>query len=139
VALNKALKISPTYGPALNNFGLVHRRQGRNQDAEDVYKKAIEHNRFLDHPRVNLGQLYLKQGKEEKAIEQFSGALRVNSYNTIALANLGAYHLKAHELDKAYTFLYRAENVDPEYALAHKYLGMIYQMRDKPRRAVEHL
>jgi tetratricopeptide (TPR) repeat protein len=71
-SLNAALAIDPGFAPALNQVGLLRRRQGRFHEAEEAYLAAIAASPGYALPHYNLGvlnELYLQ--KLESALENF--------------------------------------------------------------------
>jgi protein O-GlcNAc transferase len=139
----RALDVAPKYGAAHSNLGLIYRRMNKLGLAEEHYLKAIEYEPRLDAAYINLAQLYVRQEKTEEALEQFRKAVRTNlrNPNPIALVNLGVYHFNEKEVHKALALYRRALAVDPDYALAHKYVGSIYVLPefDRPDLAAHHL
>ncbi|MCG8449836.1 MAG: tetratricopeptide repeat protein [Pirellulales bacterium] len=139
----RALRVAPKLGILHNNLGLIYRRTDQLELAEKHYKLAIEYDPRQDAPHVNLAQLYRKQGKEEESISQFRAAIKASPYypNPIALANLGVYHFNKQEIREALTLYVKALQVDPDYALVHRYIASIYSMPDyfQPQRIIYHL
>jgi tetratricopeptide (TPR) repeat protein len=64
---NKALEISPSYVPALNNIGVIYLKQGGDQKALVAFEKANVASKFSKTPRYNLSRLYLIYGLAEQA------------------------------------------------------------------------
>lgn len=75
----------------------------------------------------------------ELRIEEFRAALRANPRRPIALADLGTWHLRAGNLAEAQALLGRAVLVKPEYALAHKHLGLVHEARGDDARGLHRL
>ena len=128
----RALGVAPKFAPALASLGLIYRRMDKLDLAEEHYKKAIEQNPGLDTAYVNLAQLYVRQGKSAEAIEQFRNAVKARPQfpNPVALVNLGVHHFNRKEVKEASWFYRRALQVDPDYALAHRYVASIYALPD---------
>ncbi len=139
----QALKVAPKFGTLHNNLGLIYRRTDQEELAEKHYKLAIEYEPKRDAAYVNLAQLYRLQGKEAESIELFREAIRATPYrpSAIALANLGVHHFNLKETRKALTFYLKALQVDPDYALVHRYVAAIFSMPEfsRPERAIYHL
>ncbi|MCO4753568.1 MAG: hypothetical protein KC478_03755, partial [Bacteriovoracaceae bacterium] len=68
---NKALEFKSNFAPALNNIGLMYRKEGQDQKAEVAFSKAVKSANFSKTPRFNLAQLYLDYGLYNDAIKQF--------------------------------------------------------------------
>ena len=139
----RALKVAPTYAPVHNNVGLIYRRMDKLDLAEEHYKKALEHNPRLSEAQINLAQLYRRQGREEEAIEAFQEAVQARPYwpNPIALANLGVHYYNCQEPRKALAYYRRALQVNPDYAMVHRYVASIYAIPEfyQPNLIVYHL
>ena len=139
----RALKVAPTYGPLHNNLGLIHRRMDKLDLAEKHYKQALEYSPHLSEAYVNLAQLYRRQGKEEEAIDSFQKAVEAVPYwpDPIASANLGVHYYNRQEPKKALAHYLKALQVNPDYALVHRYVASIYAMPEfnRPDLIVYHL
>jgi len=135
----RALEISPKFAVVYNNLGRIYRKRGDEEKAAEMYARAIEYGPRFDAPHVNRAQLLLGQGREEEAVEEFREAARLNPFNYIALANLGVRAYKEEDLPRARAFFQRALRVREDYALAHKYLGLIHAQQAQPRAAARHL
>ncbi|MBW2667272.1 MAG: tetratricopeptide repeat protein, partial [Deltaproteobacteria bacterium] len=135
----RALEMSPKFAAAYNNLGRIHRKQGEDEAAFEMYERAIEYSPRFDAAYVNRAQLLLASGREGEAIEAFREAMRANPFNYIALANLGVHNFKDGSLRKAAVLFGRAIRIREDYALAHKYLGLLYAEFDEPAASVRHL
>lgn len=65
----RAAEIDDNFGEAWNNLGKVLEAQGKPQEAEAAYTKAISILTYLtpEFPAYNLGAMYLKQGRAKEA------------------------------------------------------------------------
>jgi arylsulfatase A-like enzyme/tetratricopeptide (TPR) repeat protein len=135
----RALEMSPKFAAAYNNLGRIHRKRGDDETAFEMYDRAIEYAPRFDAAHVNRAQLLLASGREDEAIDAFREALRANPFNYIALANLGVREFKDGALRKSAALFARAIRVREDYALAHKYLGLLYAEFDDPAASVRHL
>ena len=87
----------------------------------------------------NYAQLLLAAGREDEALEQFRVAARLNPYNYIAVANLGVKAFKDRKLRAAVVLFDRAIRVRADYAMGHKYLGLLRAELDQPEASIRHL
>ncbi len=131
--------INPKFALALNNLGLIYRQQRKLDEAEETYQKAIESAPRLAAPRINLAQLLLEKNDETGAGVQFLKAVQANRNNVLALTNLATYYYRREKVAQASRLYRRAVRLKPDYAMAHKYLGLIYASVDRPRASVRHL
>jgi Tfp pilus assembly protein PilF len=104
-----------------------------------MYQQAMEYAPRFEVPHVNYAQLLLAAGREDEALQQFRIAARLNPYNYIALANLGVKAYKDQDLQTAVVFFDRAIRVHAEYAMGHKYLGLVRAQLDQPDASARHL
>lgn len=75
---NKSLEVKANYAPALNNIGVIYKRNGQDQKAHVAFDKANKSSRFAKTPRYNLAYLYLHNGIAEKSFTLFSSLLSEN-------------------------------------------------------------
>ena len=135
----QVLTINPKFAMALNNLGLIYRQQSKLDEAEETYRKAIEAAPRMVAPRINLAQLLLEKNDEAGAAVQFLEAVQGNRNDVLALTNLATYYYRRQKLAEASRLYRRAVWLKPDYAMAHKYLGLIYASVDRPRGSVRHL
>jgi Flp pilus assembly protein TadD len=87
-ALNTVLSAAPDDFRALNLLGIVRAQQGRESDAEKLFKRALELKADFASAHVSLGMLYVQMSKPDDAIPQFEEALRIDSARSDALSAL---------------------------------------------------
>jgi len=78
-SLTDALIIDPTYAPALNQLGMLLRRQGKFSESENAYLRAIEADAGYALPHYNLGvlnELYLQ--RLDVALQHFEQYQTIN-------------------------------------------------------------
>ena len=137
----RALSINPNFPAALNNLGLIYRDQGNLEEAEQSFRKAIEIAPRLSGPHINLAKMLLDKDDEAGAGAQYLAAVRGNRNDVRALTNLATFHFRQKRLARAGPLYRRAVMLQPDYALAHKYLGLIYASVQPPRplNSIRHL
>ncbi|MFX1237840.1 MAG: tetratricopeptide repeat protein [Promethearchaeota archaeon] len=74
----KAIKIDAGYVDAYDNLGLVYRKLGILDEAEDCYKKSIQLYPDGIVARVNLGVVYRKRKDYMNAIKQYAEIKRID-------------------------------------------------------------
>ncbi|MEL7036073.1 MAG: CHAT domain-containing tetratricopeptide repeat protein, partial [Cyanobacteria bacterium J06592_8] len=92
----------PDVAISLNNLAVLYNSQGRYEEAEPLYKQALEMNQKLlgpEHPDVaislnNLALLYYSQGRYEQAINFLSQGLDVEEQNLNVLLATGSERQK---------------------------------------------
>ncbi len=96
---NKALEFQPNFAPALNNIGLMYRKEGNDQKAEVAFSKAVKNSNFSKTPRFNLAQLYLDYGLFNDAIKEFK--VLEDSKDVDVFAGLGSAYLMAGDYENS--------------------------------------
>lgn len=82
--LNKILKIAPGEAAALNLLGTIRAKQGRLDEAESLFARAVRGDGRLTSARMNLAFLYLLKGEPEKSASELKEVLRQEPGNTEA-------------------------------------------------------
>ncbi len=73
---NKALELSSSYTPALNNIGVLYYNQGQHQKSLVAFERANKASRFSKTPRLNLAKIYLSYGLADQAFPLVNGLLK---------------------------------------------------------------
>lgn len=127
---NKALGIDDKYTPAINNFGVLYLRQGKEQLAMEAFKKASEVNSFSLTPMFNLAHLYLKYGAMDKAYRILIVLHNKNKNDVDVLSALASYNLMVGNPKNAVAFYNNIDNdhmkrpdIAINYAYALKQVG----------------
>jgi Tfp pilus assembly protein PilF len=123
----KALRIKPSYYPALNNLGAVYERQGRHTQAEEMLIKAIGVNPDNGEAYVNLGHSFYEEGRYADAVTRLEEGLKRSPNSATGLFFLGSAELKLGNLGAAESDLKRACALDPQgLPAAHLQLANAY-------------
>jgi tetratricopeptide (TPR) repeat protein len=91
------------------------RRDGRSDEAIDLYRSSIEYS--ADFPDVwnNLGLLLLERGEPDKAISAFSMASELNPTDPRPITNIGITNLRVGWAEDAIDDFHRALEITPSY------------------------
>lgn len=128
-------------------FGLAREseREGRRDEAKDLYRRVLAVNPGHVRARNNLGVLLDREGDPEAALEHFHTALQYNSENPDVLANLGAalgslgrYEEAERELRKALRLEPNRPDVRTNLGLLHLRKGLYAQAESGLRWVCEH-
>lgn len=106
------------------------------EEAERLYRRAIEIEPDLAIAYTNLGNLHFRRGEEDAAVALYEAALLRDAAQPEARYNLGYVSLERGKPDVAAGHFEAAIAVDPRFADAHFYLAMAYEslgQRDKAR------
>ncbi|MCK5884118.1 MAG: hypothetical protein KAG61_10530 [Bacteriovoracaceae bacterium] len=127
---NKALGVQSKYAPAINNFGVLYLRQGKDQLAIEAFKKASKINSFSLTPMFNLAHLYLKYGALNKAYNILHVLYKKNKNDVDVLSALGSYNLMLGNAKNAVGFFKKIDeshlkraDIALNYAYALKKIG----------------
>ena len=137
--LKKAIELKPDYSDAYNYLGFVYFRQGKVNEAIQVYNKALENLLYLNpqDAHLNLGVAYLSLKQYEKAKAQFEEAIRLVPDFAAAYHSLGKTYEGLGQYDKARTSYEKAVEFNPDYAEAYLSLGKLLYRSGERQKAIE--
>lgn len=79
-AYRASLAVKPDQPDVLYNLAIIHKSQGKNQEAVAELEKAIKLNEQFVGARVILGDLYAQLDKNDKAREQYQTVLDLKPF-----------------------------------------------------------
>ncbi|HKQ51617.1 MAG TPA: tetratricopeptide repeat protein [Pyrinomonadaceae bacterium] len=82
--LNQVLKVAPNEAAALNLMGALRAKQGRLDEAETLFTRAVRSDATLAGAHMNLAHLYLLKGAHEKTAVELREVLRLEPGNAEA-------------------------------------------------------
>ncbi len=104
------------------------------EEAEKLYKRAVELDPQLAIAYTNLGNIRFRQGDESAAEQLYRKALEIDDRQPEAHYNLGYVMLERGFASRAVTYFEAAIKADPRFADAHFNLAMAYEaLADKAR------
>ncbi|MGB9179967.1 MAG: tetratricopeptide repeat protein [Pyrinomonadaceae bacterium] len=86
--LNSILKLAPNEAAALNLLGTIRAKQGKLDEAETLFTRAVRADNQLTGAHMNLAYLYLLKGVPEKTALELREALRLDPDNADAAYKL---------------------------------------------------
>jgi Flp pilus assembly protein TadD len=98
--LNSILKVKPNEALALNLLGTLRGSQGRLDEAETLFTRALRIDNRLVGARMNLAYLYLLKKSPEKTISELKEVLRLDPNYTEALDKLARLLLSQGQVDE---------------------------------------
>ena len=102
--------------------------------AESLYKRAVELDPLLAIAHTNLGNIRFRRGDEAGAEELYRKALKLDDRQPEAHYNLGYVMLERGYASRSVTYFEAAIKADPRFADAHFNLAMAYEaLADKAR------
>ena len=139
-----AVASRPTCSSALLNLGTALRWQGKLDEAETHYRRAIELDPALAWVWLQMGNLLLDRNELNEAETDYRRAIELDATIPLAHNNLGVALQRQQKLDEAVVCYRRAIELDPTYVQAHANLGDLLRYQKKPnlaeasyRRAIE--
>tara|TARA_E500000178_G_C16992149_1_gene741364 strand:- start:33 stop:1574 length:1542 start_codon:yes stop_codon:yes gene_type:complete len=125
------LKKDNSQVPFYNLIGLSYRQLGKNDLAEDIFKKGLK--KFPNNISIlsNIGALYRVLGRYEEAEENLTRALKQNEKSFIALCNLANVKRERNQNDDAIELYEKAYKINNNNETILKNLAGAYQIGNK--------
>src|SRR5262249_6159134 len=117
----------PKIAPAHNDLGIMLQGQGRLDEAEACYRRAIEINERFAEAMSNLGAVLAARGRIDDATAWYGHALAADSQFAPAHNNLGAVLARLGHFNEAEAAHRRAIALKPEFPDGHYNLGVALQ------------
>jgi tetratricopeptide (TPR) repeat protein len=127
---------NPDCWMAHSNLGLYFYSEGRNKEAAEHSRLAIQINPNCFDAINNLGLVLAAQGRSDEAIENFRRAIRINPDFHVALNNLGAALAAQGRFDGAIKNYRAALRINPYYYESLNNLGIALTARGRPDEAI---
>ncbi|MBL8607945.1 MAG: tetratricopeptide repeat protein [Myxococcales bacterium] len=108
------------------------------EEAEALYRRAIELDPDLAIAYTNLGNILFRKGDERRAEELYRRALEIDDRQPEAHYNLGYVMLERGQPSRAIAYFQRALQTDPRFADAHFNLAMALEAMGERGRARTH-
>lgn len=122
----QALAYDTTATYALNELGLLARRNQQWEESIRYFQQVLAYSPTWVLPRSNLCASYLELGDYQHSIDQCTMALARDSTFTLAHYNLGLAYKYSNEASKAIDHLKQAIQYDPAYYRAYFELDDLY-------------
>jgi Flp pilus assembly protein TadD len=104
-------------------LGWALRRLGRWKDGAAAFCKAVELDGSVSDVRNELAICLMECGDLKGARRELEAALRLDPENIKIISNLGVLAVKSGNANEAAAFFRAVHELDPEDAIANKYLG----------------
>ena len=111
-----------------SNYGILLKNLGKLQDAEILYRKAIEINPDFANAHYNLGNILKDFGKLKDAELSYRKAIEINPDFADAHSNLGNILKDFGKLKDAELSYRKAIEINPDYTEAHFNLGVLLRI-----------
>ncbi|HEV2834175.1 MAG TPA: tetratricopeptide repeat protein, partial [Pyrinomonadaceae bacterium] len=137
--LAAVLRSQPNQAVALNLLGTIRAKQGRFDEAETLFVRAVVNDPRYSGARMNLAYLYLQRRQPAKAMVQLKEVLLSEPANEEALVVLGDAHLANNELAEAEEQYLLALNGRLDNAAALLGLAQISRLKGEIKEATLYL
>jgi tetratricopeptide (TPR) repeat protein len=127
---DEAIRAYPNLAAAHNNRGSAFFALGRYEDAAACFRQATQVSPKYGQAHFNLALALIKLGREKEANDALMSA--ANAY-----FESGEEHLRNWQLKEAEEDFKGLLQIDPDYAPAHLYLGLVYNAERRFDDAVE--
>lgn len=107
------------------NLGIIAQREGRNQEAEKHFLKALEENPKQGLLWAYLADALVAQDKKLEAIQAYQSALDLDPEDFSSLYNMASLQAGLGQRDQAIDYLVRALQVKPQSGPAHYNLALM--------------
>ncbi len=109
-----------------NGLGNVYRALGRYEDAQAVYRRAIELDPKYVTPHNGLGNVYRDLSRYEDALAAYRRAIELDPKFAFPHNGLGNVYRALGRYEDALIAYRRAIDLDPQYVAPHNGLGNVY-------------
>lgn len=120
--LNEVLKLAPNEATALNLLGAIRAKQGKLDEAEALFSRAVRSDNTLTGAHMNLAYLYLLKGAHEKTASELKEVLRLEPTNAEAAYRLAWLLLSQGRIDECIGFV---EKLKATLAASAPLLGVL--------------
>jgi tetratricopeptide (TPR) repeat protein len=124
--LNQILKETPEEATALNLLGALRAKQGRLEEAEALFTRAVRSDAGLAGAHMNLAHLYLLRREPEKSVAQLREVLRLEPSNAEAAYRLAWLLLSQNRVDECVAFVESLKGTQPPSAAVLAVAGDAY-------------
>lgn len=120
--LNQVLKVAPNEATALNLLGAIRAKQGRLDEAETFFSRAVRSDASMSGAHMNLAYLYLLKRELEKTASELKEVLRLEPGNMEAGYRLAWLLLSQGRVDECINLV---EKLKASQTLSAPLLGVL--------------
>ena len=125
--LKRAIELNPASYGARSKLAEAYRRMGRDNDAAELLKDVQGSHEAEE--LFNAGVKEYQEGRVGVAAALFKRAISANPANPLAYVNFGFTQIDLGAANEAFDAFQQALKLQPDCALAHYGVAMIYKMR----------
>ncbi len=127
----KSIKFQPNLYMARYLLGKGYMDLARYGDAETEFRKSIELKNDFAPSHFELGNALYKKFQYNAAIAEYLEAIRLDPSHYEAMNNIATISVEQKNFSNAENYLKKAIKANPQFALAYKNLGILYETRLK--------
>lgn len=94
------LKVAPQQAGALNLLGTIRAQQGKLEEAESLFRRAVQSDKQFVGAHMNLAYLYLLKRQPEKTVLELKEVLRIDPKNADAGSKLALLLFSHNQADE---------------------------------------
>ena len=102
---------------AWNHYGIALKNEGRDGEAAEAFRRAIQHNPEHGMAHFNFANLLFQQGDEARALEHYALAARHEGDNAYVRFNFGSLLVKSGNVPQGLHQFAEASRLDPSFTL----------------------
>jgi Tfp pilus assembly protein PilF/lysophospholipase L1-like esterase len=125
-----ALKLMPDHRNSMAFLASLYSRNGYYEQAENIYRRALDSHQDDPQLHCNLGILLANTGREQEAVTAFNRAHELEPSNAMVLNNMGLLAFRGKQPDKALEYFRQSLTVAPDNPQAHNFSGLCYMMKE---------
>jgi tetratricopeptide (TPR) repeat protein len=133
--LNSVLKAQPNDALAVNLLGTIRAKQGRLDEAETLFSRAIRIDNQLVGAHMNLAYLYLLKRVPEKTALELKEVIRLDPNNMDASHKLAWLLLSLGRFDECISFIEKTKQSHTLTVSLRVMLGDAYSKKGEPDKA----
>jgi eukaryotic-like serine/threonine-protein kinase len=136
LAAQQAERLSNNLPEVHMSLGSVYSATGKNTEAVNELKRALELAPNSDEAYRNLGDAYFRSGQSDEAIAAFQKAVAANSYNWANHLSLGNAYLRLGDNAKALPEFQKVTEIAGDSPLGYEGVGSVYLRQGKWSEAI---
>jgi serine/threonine-protein kinase len=136
-ACNRARSMGDKLSQVHTTLGLIDQGQGKDQDAVQEFKRALEMDATSDSAYRGLAAAYESLGKSAEAEAAYKQAIDIRKNYWGGYSALGAFYAKQAKYDDAVSQFQHVIDLAPENVRGYTNLAAIYLLQGKSQQAEE--
>ena len=121
---NDAISANPEYIEAINNIGILLKRQGNKEKAIETFKKALSIKPDYAEPYYNIANILNGQGKYHQAIDNYKKVISLSPNHVDAYNNMGITFRNQGNLLESIESFNKGLQIKPDYIEILSNLGI---------------